>query len=219
MGLFSKIGGIIGSRASSLSGKFTKQISNVPFIGRASKFILGGTKLARIATPVGGIIGAVGVAKFLSKVFPNPKETPFQTIARKNSALRATRKDIKVKQTVEIAKKGGFLKKAIGIGALVAGTAFIAEQIAEKVGVRGGAGFIGRRKPVKKKAVRKKRVKRRVGRKRRARRKPVRKKRTHRSPRHKGHKRVSFTTKDGKKVNFLVRKKGGVSHRRRRRKK
>lgn len=51
-------------------------------------------------------------------------------------------------------------------------------------------------------------------------RKVVRKRVTHRSPRHKGHKRVSFINKKtGKRVSFLVRRKGGVRHtvRRRRR--
>lgn len=38
---------------------------------------------------------------------------------------------------------------------------------------------------------------------------------THRSPRHKGHKKVMFTTAGGKRVSFLVRKKGGVKHKRR----
>jgi len=40
---------------------------------------------------------------------------------------------------------------------------------------------------------------------------------THRSPRHKGHKRVTFINKKtGKRVSFLVRRKGGKSHSKRR---
>jgi len=82
-----------------------------------------------------------------------------------------------------------------------------------------GIAAVGRRVATRKK--RKKAVKRKVKRrkttngrkrKRKTTRRGKRKRVTHRSPRHKGHKRVSFTTADGKKVNFLVRRKGGKSH-------
>lgn len=80
-----------------------------------------------------------------------------------------------------------------------------------------GIAQVGRR-------VTRRKTKRRVSRKRRktATRKkariPGKRRKTHRSPRHKGHKRVSFTTAQGQKVSFLVRKKGSVSHRRKKRK-
>lgn len=75
-----------------------------------------------------------------------------------------------------------------------------------------GIAAVGRRVARRKRKVTTKRKKRAVRRKVAGRIKR-RKKITHRSPRHKGHKRVSFTTADGKKVNFLVRRKGGKRHR------
>lgn len=99
---------------------------------------------------------------------------------------------------------------------------FRANPIVSTAGI--GAGISGLvavatiiRKAKKKKARKKAKTK---GRKTTKRRKTTKKKKrvTHRSPRHKGHKRVTFTTKDGQKVKFLVRKKGSVKHKRRRRK-
>jgi len=90
------------------------------------------------------------------------------------------------------------------VGVAAAGTAALlygAEQIAEKLGVRGGAGFIGAR-PKKRKS--RKRKSRRMATRRRVRRARAR-----------GGKRVSFTTADGRRVSFTAR--GGGSRRRRRR--
>lgn len=95
-----------------------------------------------------------------------------------------------------------------GITGLVTAVAVVRKRRAKKRKV------IKRRKRIKKDGRRKRR---KVGR-RKVGRPKGRGKVTHRSPRHKGHKRVGFTTASGKRVSFLVRKKGGVKHRRKRRK-
>lgn len=84
------------------------------------------------------------------------------------------------------------------------------------IGTTGLVAGVAAVRRARKKKPRKKAVKRGVAK----RKKPSKKKRiTHRSPRHKGHKRVSFINKKtGKRVSFLVRRKGGVSHRKRRKK-
>lgn len=86
-------------------------------------------------------------------------------------------------------KTGG---KIAAVGALAAAAIYGGEQIAEKLGVRGGAGFIGKRP---KSSSRKRRKKKRAS------------SSTRRSRRRSYGRRVSFTTKDGRRVSFTPGRK------------
>jgi len=91
------------------------------------------------------------------------------------------------------------------IGAGTAGLFATAVTI-RKSRLKGKKAKVKKRRVTKKKNGRRKKAKPRGRGRRRV---------THAKPRHKGHKRVSFTTKTGQKVNFLVRRKGGKTHKRR----
>lgn len=88
--------------------------------------------------------------------------------------------------------------KLVGAAAATATALYAGEQILEKIGVRGGAGLLGR-DPTKKK--KKKSSKKRKSSKRKRSRK-ARGRGTQR-----GGKRVSFTTADGRRVSFNVKRK------------
>ena len=215
MGLFSKLRSRLGRLGTRVSSLAARQVSRLP--PRARNVIGRGAKLtSRVArSPVGK------AGRFVGKRLLGPVGLAITgvSVVRSISRRRRTRKEQKIQTAAAIAtapQKAGLLSKIGKIGLLTAGLgagAFVAEQIAEKLGVRGGAGFIGKR-PVKKRAPTRKRRKKR--------------KTTRRIPRH-GHrivrqpartvvrtvrrkskskrrgKRVSFTTKEGKKVSFTAR--------------
>jgi len=198
MGLFSKLRGRLGRlgrRVGSISGRF---------VGKRSRRILG--RVGRVAgfgarlTPVGRVVGLAGTALAvvgLSGALRRRRQRKAGTVPVAVSGTAAVR---------GVSRLGRLGLIAAGVGA----AAFVGEQIAERLGVRGGAGFVGRR-PRKAVAKTRKRRKKKVRRIRRHGHKVVRLKartvvrsiRRKKKTSRKG-KRVSFTTASGQKVSFIA---------------
>jgi len=239
MGLFSKIKGLITGRIQrvreSALGAFKKIpfISRLPFKGSSSRPAR--VSIGRVTAPVKG--AAKRVQTLLRKRFPGlakraaagrqrTASTTVRTTAIGLPGLKAAgiiAGGISKRVLPQVAKAfpariSGKIQKVGKIFAAVGAAAFVAEQAAEALGVRGGAGFIGRRKTTKRKkkaTKRRKRATRRTTRKRKRRRTRVhRHKRAFggRKVKHKRlkHKFVTFTTASGERVKFRahVKKKG-----------
>lgn len=221
MGLFGKFKsrlGMLRTRASSIGARL---VSRLPPRTRAVLGRVGRSRVARaglrvgklafrfgrIGTPIGAALTALTVGSLALGVRRRRRE-------KKRLAAVST-----VVPAVSVARRLPGVAKLGLIAAGIGAAAFVGEQIAERLGVRGGAGFIGRRprevvaRRRRRAKVRRKRPVRRipphrhkivaVGTRRRKRRG---RKHVHRVPRHRGHKRVSFTTKTGQKVSFLTRR-------------
>lgn len=195
MGLLSnvkKVTGIVKNRTASSLGAL-KRVGS-PLVKRVA-----GAAVVRSGAKV-----ALGVGKFAGKALFGGKIRAALTIGTLGvTAIRKLRGKNKSQETAQAvarssAKKDGIGKKLLkgaGIAAAIGSGAFIAEQLAEKAGVRGGAGFFGRRKRKKAKSSR----------------------RTRRSRSRRGSKRVSFTTRDGRRVSFTPKARTSrVSFRRKR---
>jgi len=165
---------------------------------RTARIVLGVGKFAlRRLGPVGVALTAFGAAKFLIS-----RKKKKQTLVA--SAVGAAGSVVAVKKRLD---RG---KIAMAAGGLAA-AAFVGEQLAESAGVRGGAGFIGRRKTPKapsRQAATGKRARRKAVRK--ATRTTRRRKRTTCPPRRRRSGRapgrtVSFTTADGRRVRFKTK--------------
>lgn len=177
----------VGAKVKPISGVLGKASTAVNVVkavaGRINPVVAGVT-LAPLAWKTGTKIGSLA-RKVTGKDKPAPSTITPSIPASKESLM---------------SKLTGFAKENPLITAgIVATTAYAGEQIAEKLGVRGGAGFIGRRK--KRKSKKSKKSRRRSSR------------RSRRSSRRTG-KRVSFTTKDGRKVSFMPRSGGRRTRRR-----
>lgn len=114
---------------------------------KVGKFGLGMTPIGRTAKIALGAaaLGTVGVAA-LKKRAANKRAK-----VNANTYAETMREQAKIDAYEEPqGKKGGTLAskivKAVAIGGGVAAAAYGAEKLAEKLGVRGGAGFFGRRK-------------------------------------------------------------------------
>jgi len=207
MGLFSKLRstlGRLGTRASSIAGRVTARlpVRAQSFLGRAGK--IG----RRIARPIGRVARFTPVGRALSIGLIG---------ATVISGIRKRRRGQRPSGTGAVTTAGTVgrlagIKRAGLIAAGVGAAAFVAEQIAEKLGVRGGAGFIGRRPTAKRKPTKRKKRRKKAKRiprhghriVRQKARTVVRSVRSKKSGRKKG-KRVSFTTKGGKRVSFIAR--------------
>lgn len=214
MGLFNKIRsrlGRLGVRASKIGARFVSRfpprtrgvlgkvakVAKVGFrFGKIGGRFIPGVGAALTAISVGGlIVGARRRRKAREQVVTAP------TVGRAAGAVGAARG---ISRTARLGL----------IGAAIGAAAFVGEQIAEKLGVRGGAGFVGRRPkvPGAPRRVRRRR-KKKVRRIRRHRHKIVRLKartvvrsiRRKRSRSRKG-KRVSFVTKTGQRVSFTAKR-------------
>lgn len=212
MGLLSKAQGVLGlvrnKSATALGGMLGKSplarrvIGSAAFKG-ASKIALGGARFA-------------GKALFGTKIRAGLTIATLGLTALKKLKGRSAQQQVAA-QTGQAASNGrGLLSKIGGVGkfvvgaAGVGGAAFLAEQLAEKAGVRGGAGFFGRRKRKSKKHGKTRRARGR-GRRRRRGRRIIRGRGIGRGEiRHSGKrtrtKLVSFTTKKGQRVRFRVRR-------------
>lgn len=187
-----KITGIIRSKTASSIGALkrvaspiARKIGGIPVLGKVARAGFGVAKFAG-RTLVGGkvraavTLGTVGIAAVRKLRGRASQANATQTIAE--SGARKT----------SLGKK---ILKGAGIAAGVATGAFVGEQIAEKLGVRGGAGFFGKRRKKKKGSTRRARR----GRSRR------------------GGRRVSFTTRDGRRVSFMPKARASkLSYRRKR---
>lgn len=220
MGLLSKFRsrlGRFGSRASSLAGRYIQTARTSPRIrsvlGRGAKI---GRRVGRIGlrttgfaakmTPIGRAVGLGFTALTIRSAFKRRKK-------RRDEKIQLATRVAQTSAPSAVAKAGGMgiLKKIGGVAAVGAG-AFLAEQLLEKAGVRGGAGLFGRRPKKRKSTRRKTRRKRKTRKVARHRHRIVRlpartvvrtvrrKKRSSRRG-----KRVSFTTKDGRKVSFVAK--------------
>lgn len=211
MGLFSKIKsrlGRLGLRASKIGARFVSRfpprtrgvLGKITKIGiRTGRFAF---KFGRLGTPIGAALTALSVGGLIASVRRRRKEKKrlvgAPTVGRAAGVARG------ISRTAKLGL----------IGAAIGAAAFVGEQIAEKLGVRGGAGFVGRRPKVPGAPRRaRRRRKRKPTRIRRHRHKIVRLKartvvrsvRAKRSRSRKG-KRVSFTTKTGQRVSFVAKR-------------
>lgn len=205
MGLFTKIRsrlGMLRTRATSIGSRF---VSRFP---PRTRGVLG--KVAKVGRIGGRFVPGIGTA--LTAI----------TIGGGLISLRKRQKERRRQLTpgtaisgVSVAGKVGRLAGIKRVGLIAAGigaAAFVAEQIAEKLGVRGGAGFVGRR-PSKAPRRARKRRKKKVRKLVRHRHKIVRLKartvvrsiRPKKGKRSRKGKRVSFTTAEGKKVSFIAK--------------
>jgi len=204
MGLFTKLRsrlGMLRTRGTSIGARF---VSRFPpktrgVLGKVGKIVRFGARI----TPIGRVvtIGLLGA-------------TAISAVRRRGRERKRVSAGTAI-SGVSVAGKVGRLAGLKRVGLIAAGigaAAFVAEQIAEKLGIRGGAGFVGR-KPPKAPTRRKKRRKKKVKGIRRHRHKIVRLKartvvrsiRPKKSKRSRKGKRVSFTTAQGKKVSFIAR--------------
>lgn len=216
MGLFSKLRsrlGMLRTRATSLSARLVSRLPPrtrrvLGRVGRSRTFRVG-ARVGRVAFRVGRLGSPVGLA--LTAL----------SVGGLVAGIRRRRKARKGIVSPGTAVSGAVVSKRLGLakfGLIAAGlgaAAFVGEQIAEKLGVRGGAGFVGRRprKPVtgrrrrrRKKVIKIPRRKFRIETRRVAvrRERPLRRRRGQRKRR--GGKRVSFTTKTGQKVSFTTKR-------------
>lgn len=147
------------------------------FIGKATV----GSKL-RAAVTIG--TGALAIRKYVKNRNAKKEElnySPTMSASMGGAAVKAATNPSLVQRAANFAKAHPILTGAGLVGGL-----YVGEQIAEKLGVRGGAGFIGRRKKAKKRSKRRSRSK-------------------------SSGRRVSFTTKDGRRVSFTPKRKGRTS--------
>lgn len=204
MGLLSKIknaGGLIRNKAASAIGRLKQSPKIAGALGKAGKVVgvvarvgVAAGKFAFKRSPIGTAltVGAVGItaAKYVaSKIRRAPAVKQEQGIIRAESGKSSLGSKV--------------LKGAAAVAAGGA-VAYGVEQVAEAIGVRGGAGFIGRNPKKRKKSTRR-------SSRRRTRRRYSRTSRRRRSRSHSRGRRVSFTTKDGRHVSFTPGR-----HRRRR---
>jgi len=202
MGLFSsikKITGLVKDKGASALGnvksfaqKAGGTIGKIPILGSAAKLA------GKIIKPV------AKVGLFAAKRFP--AVTAITAVGVVAKLIRGKKKEPLLAQQVaatigkpsitQRAKSvlGSAAKIAGGVAVAGAGL-YAAEQVAEAIGVRGGAGFVGRRK-IKKGRKRKKAY----GRRRRKRRTYGRRRKGTRG------RVVSFTTKDGRRVKFHTKR-------------
>lgn len=138
MALLSKVKktlGVVKNKASSALAGITKGAKS----GMANKVISTGSKalkLAKVAPVVGGVVTAVKIASKVPGTAPNLYSRAIKKITGKSV----------ISPTVPVTSKK--IPRAVKVaGAVVgAGLALVgAEKIAEKIGIRGGAGFIGAR--------------------------------------------------------------------------
>jgi len=182
MGLLSKVKTITGIVKQKSTGAIAtlRQNSVIAKVGKVAlgtgKVGLSAVKFVAKKSPIGTALAVGGLAYAGAKKIFGRKATTqvVQTAQKKGIVSRA----------IEFAKEHPIVATA-GLGA----GAYVAEQVAEKLGVRGGAGFIGKR-PKKK----------RKGGKRRKARGYRRARRVRGTGR-----RVSFTTRDGRRVSFIPR--------------
>lgn len=129
-----KASSALGSLKGSKAGRIVTALGKKPIISTVARAGVAVGKFAFKKSPVGTalVVGATGLSlgkKLVGK-------------------LKGKKKEEQVRSQVE-GKTSGLLGKAtkVGLGLLAGGTAIYgAEQVAEKLGVRGGAGFFGRRK-------------------------------------------------------------------------
>lgn len=139
MGLLSKVTSSIGvvknKVATALSGLKKTGVGRVATSVIKSPVGKVGGMLVKRAGYVGAAITAVSlVGSALKK--KNAKNKP---------------KVVTAAQGVNVAKKAGLsIPKVLGIGAAAITGGYLVEKVAEKLGVRGGAGFIGKRKTKRK---------------------------------------------------------------------
>lgn len=216
MGLLSKFRsrlGMIRTRASSIGARF---VSRFPprtrgILGKVGKVVGRGAKFARIG---GRFIPGVGAALTVLSV-----GGLIAGVRKRRKAKRGVVSAGTAISGVSAAKGLGRLAGLKRIGLIAAGigaAGFVAEQIAEKLGVRGGAGFVGRRPkaPVtpgvaRRRRKRRKKKARKIPRHRhkivRQRARTVVRSVRSKSRKKKRGKRVSFTTAAGEKVSFTAR--------------
>lgn len=217
MGLLTKFRstlGMIRTRASSIGARF---VSRFPprtrgILGKVAKV---GGRVARVGRVGARFIPGVGAALTVLSV-----GGLIAGVRKRRKAKRQVLSAGTAISGVSAAKGLGRLAGIKRVGLIAAGigaAAFVAEQIAEKLGVRGGVGFVGRRpKAPVTPAARRRRRKRRKKKARRIprhRHKIVRQKaRTvvrsvrSKSRKKKRGKRVSFVTAQGQRVSFTAKR-------------
>ena len=249
MGLLSRIrqttGTIFGATRSAVSSIGARIASGIrsPLIRSAPSLVLGSARKVlgfAVRSPIKTAIGVGLGSAIVRRIFPRRKEEARALpVIRAGATAGAAAGIAKVSQNI-FARAGGSavkfgaaaLRSPIGKVGVVGAGLFVAEQIAERLGVRGGAGFVGRRPRGKRRKARRFahiRVPRNVrfeGRltkmeekrlRRMARslafsegspsRRRIRGRRGRRGrKRSSGGKRVSFTTKSGQRVSFRARR-------------
>lgn len=214
MGLLSKVKAAAGLVKKTVVGKTAPLRNKLGQVGMVKSTVAVVKKAAQVAAPIAKkavSVGkfAAGIVSPVKKIALGVAGATLaykgvKAVAKKVTSSRAAKKAASLPTSTQhpmaSAASGGAAVASSGGGgaavmdwvkehpilatAGVAGAAYGAEQIAEALGVRGGAGFIGKRKTKKRKSSKK--------------RKTTRKK----SKTRKKGKRVSFTTKDGRRVSF-----------------
>lgn len=190
--------GSLAKKNPQFKGLIAKISTKVPAIASRAGSMLSGPAAAAmvvgpvVQAPIRKVAAKVGIPTNIPKAIAQKGFTKVTQIFKKPTVPPAVVRSPAANVIPPAFKKAA---KVAGGAAVVGAAAFAVEQIAEAVGVRGGAGFIGA-DPTKKKKKKRSKTKKRKTTKRKT------KKRSKSS-----RKRVSFVTKDGRRVSFTPKSK------------